>query len=304
MDFTSLPPEVNSARMYVGPGSAPMLAAAAAWDALASDLYSTASSYQSVVSMLTAGPWLGPAAASMVDAAAPYVAWTRTTATQAEQTANQARAAATAYETAFAETVPPPVVAANRSLLLALVAMNLFGQNTAAIAATEAQYAQMWAQDTGAMLGYASASSSATTLTPFASPSSNTDTGGSVGPGGRGRPGHRRLRRQRARRRFVDPAGARRGAQRADRNGGPGPRPRCPDPTAVARLPGGPQRHFRRPRDCRRRDSLPTQPWGPRPFPTTSAVFTRVSTPTTSSVAGRAYRLGPAWRQRRRRHFR
>ncbi|MGB9227519.1 PPE family protein, partial [Mycobacterium sp.] len=178
MDFTSLPPEINSARMYVGPGSAPMLAAAAAWDALASELYSTASSYQSVVTVLTTGTWLGPAAASMLDAAAPYVAWTRITATQAEQTANQARAAATAYETAFAETVPPPVVAANRSLLVALVATNLFGQNTTAIAATEAQYAEMWAQDTGAMLGYASASSSATSLTPFTSPSSNTDAGG------------------------------------------------------------------------------------------------------------------------------
>ncbi len=181
MDFTSLPPEINSARMYVGPGSAPMLAAAAAWDALAFELYSTESSYQSVVTVLTAGPWLGPAAASMIAAAAPYVAWTRITATQAEQTANQARAAATAYETAFAETVPPPVVAANRSLLLALVATNLFGQNTAAIAATEAQYAEMWAQDTGAMLGYASASSSATTLTPFTSPSSSTDAGGHAG---------------------------------------------------------------------------------------------------------------------------
>jgi PPE-repeat protein len=181
MDFTSLPPEINSARMYVGPGSAPMLAAAAAWDALASELYSTASSYQSVVTVLTTGTWLGPAAASMLDAAAPYVAWTRITATQAEQTANQARAAATAYETAFAETVPPPVVAANRSLLLALVATNLFGQNTAAIATTETQYTEMWAQDTGAMLGYASASSSATTLTPFASPSSSTSTGGQAG---------------------------------------------------------------------------------------------------------------------------
>ncbi|MGB9307265.1 MAG: PPE domain-containing protein [Mycobacterium sp.] len=181
MDFTSLPPEINSARMYVGPGSAPMLAAAAAWDALASELYSTASSYQSVVTVLTTGTWLGPAAASMLDAAVPYVAWTRITATQAEQTANQARTAAAAYETAFAETVPPPVVAGNRSLLLALVATNLFGQNTTAIAATEAQYAEMWAQDTGAMLGYASASSSATSLTPFTSPSSNTSTSAQPG---------------------------------------------------------------------------------------------------------------------------
>ncbi|WP_264069201.1 PPE family protein, partial [Mycolicibacter terrae] len=32
MDFGMLPPEVNSGRMYVGPGSSPMMAAATAWD--------------------------------------------------------------------------------------------------------------------------------------------------------------------------------------------------------------------------------------------------------------------------------
>ena len=47
MDFALLPPEVNSARMYAGPGSGPMLAASAAWDGLAADLESTAASYQS-----------------------------------------------------------------------------------------------------------------------------------------------------------------------------------------------------------------------------------------------------------------
>ncbi len=34
MDFGALPPEINSARMYAGPGSGPMLAAASAWDVL------------------------------------------------------------------------------------------------------------------------------------------------------------------------------------------------------------------------------------------------------------------------------
>lgn len=118
MDFAALPPEINSARMYTGPGAAPMLAAGMAWDALAAALHSAATSYQSEVAALTGGPWLGPSAAAMAAAAAPYVTWTRTTAAQAEQTANQAKAAAAAYEAAFAETVPPPVIAANRSLLI------------------------------------------------------------------------------------------------------------------------------------------------------------------------------------------
>ncbi len=181
MDFAMFPPEINSGRMYAGPGSGRMLAAAAAWDGVAAELYSTATSYQSVISGLTAGPWLGPSSASMAAAAAAYVAWMSATAAQAEQTAAQAKAVAAAYETAFAATVPPPVIAANRSLLMALIATNVLGQNTPAIAATETQYAEMWAQDAGAMYGYAGSSASATTLTPFTPPAPTTNPGGLAG---------------------------------------------------------------------------------------------------------------------------
>jgi PPE-repeat protein len=179
MDFAILPPEVNSGRIYAGPGSGPMLAAAAAWDQLATELQSAAASYGSVISELSAGPWLGAAAASMTSAAGPYVAWMRSTAGQAEQTAIQAKSAAAAYEVTFAATVPPPVIEANRALLQALVATNLLGQNSAAIASTEALYAEMWAQDATAMYGYAGASASATTLTPF-TPAPQTTTGSSA----------------------------------------------------------------------------------------------------------------------------
>ena len=178
LDYAALPPEINSGRMYVGAGSGPLLAAVAAWDGLASELSLAASSYQSTVSELTGGAWLGPASVSMAAAAAPYVGWMNATAAQAEQTADQARAAAAAYEAAFSAHVPPPLIAANRSLLMSLVATNIVGQNTPAIAATEAQYAQMWAQDAAAMYGYAGASAAATTLTPFTSPTQNTDPAG------------------------------------------------------------------------------------------------------------------------------
>lgn len=150
MDYGALPPEVNSGRMYVGAGSGPMLAAAAAWDGLAIELYTTAASYGSLIAELT-GAWLGPASATMAAASAPYVAWLTATAAQAEQTAVQAKAAAGAYEAAFAMTVPPPVIAANRAQLMMLIATNFFGQNLPAIAATEAHYAEMWAQDAAAM---------------------------------------------------------------------------------------------------------------------------------------------------------
>ena len=178
MDFAMLPPEVNSGRMYAGPGSGPMVAAATAWDGLAAELQSTSASYESVISELSGGSWLGPSSASMAAAAAPYVEWMTTAAAQAEQTATQAKAAAAAYEAAFAMTVPPAVITANRTLLMTLIATNIFGQNTAAIAATETDYAEMWAQDTAAMYGYAGSSAAASTLTPFTSPPPTTNPAG------------------------------------------------------------------------------------------------------------------------------
>jgi PPE-repeat protein len=168
IDFGALPPEINSARMYAGPGIGSMLAAAAGWDGLAAELQSGAAAYGSVISGLTTGPWVGPSSMAMAAAVAPYVAWMSATAGQAELAAGQAQAAAAAYEGALAMTVPPPVIAVNRAQLTMLVATNLFGQNTPAIAATEAQYAEMWAQDAAAMYGYAASSAGASQLTPFA----------------------------------------------------------------------------------------------------------------------------------------
>ncbi|OBI44760.1 hypothetical protein A5707_02480 [Mycobacterium kyorinense] len=183
MDYGAFPPEFNSARMYAGGGAGSLMAAASAWDGLAAELNAAAASYSSVISGLTGNTWLGAGSASMAAAAAPYAAWMSTTATQAETTASQARAAAAAYEAAFAMTVPPPVIAANRSLLMSLVATNVLGQNTPAIAATEAHYSEMWAQDAAAMYGYAAASAAATKVDPFTPPQQNTNPAGLAGQG-------------------------------------------------------------------------------------------------------------------------
>jgi PPE-repeat protein len=174
-DFGALPPEINSGRMYAGPGAESIMVAATAWDELAAELGMAASSYNSVITELTSSPWVGPSSAAMVSAVAPYVSWMSTAAGLAEESAAQARAAAGAFEAAFAMTVPPPVIVANRVLLATLVATNFFGQNTPAIMATEAQYMEMWAQDAAAMYGYAASSAAATVLTPYQSPP-NTST--------------------------------------------------------------------------------------------------------------------------------
>ncbi|MGD1257473.1 PPE family protein [Mycobacterium seoulense] len=180
LDFGALPPEINSGRMYVGAGSGPLLAAAAAWDELATELQAAGASYSSAVEALATGPWTGPSSIAMAAAAAPYVAWINATGAQAEATGAQAKLAAGAYEAAFAATVPPPVIAANRALLATLIATNILGQNTPAIAATEAQYMEMWAQDAAAMYGYAASSATASQLTPFAEPPQTTNQ--SAGP--------------------------------------------------------------------------------------------------------------------------
>lgn len=182
MDFAALPPEINSSRMYSGPGTGPILAAAAAWDQLANDLNSSAASYRSVVAGLTTDGWRGPSSMMVSNAVAPYMAWMHSTAAQAEQTAIQAKTAAAAYQTAFTMTVPPALVAANRTQLMSLIAGNFFGQNSPAIAATEADYDRMWAQDAGAMYSYNASSAAASKLTPFTNAPPTTNQAATAAP--------------------------------------------------------------------------------------------------------------------------
>lgn len=177
VDFGSLPPEINSTRIYLGAGAGPLLAVAAAWDGLAGELFAAAAAYAGTLSAVAAD-WLGPSAQLMAQAAIPFVIWLQDAAVRAEQTGAQAKSAAIAYEAAFAMTVPPEVVAANRMLEATLVATNFFGQNTPAIAATDALYAEMWMQDATAMYAYAGASTAASQLTPFSPPPPVTDPSG------------------------------------------------------------------------------------------------------------------------------
>jgi PPE-repeat protein len=178
IDFGALPPEINSTRMYAGPGPLSLTAAAVAWDGLAAELHGAASLYRTVIAGLTSQRWMGPSSLAMASAFAPYMAWMAGAAARAAETAGQARLAVEVYESAFAMTVPPPAVAANRAQLAVLVATNFFGQNTAAIAATEAEYAEMWAQDAAAMYEYAAGSAAASSVTQFSPAPQVTNEGG------------------------------------------------------------------------------------------------------------------------------
>jgi PPE-repeat protein len=166
MSFSLIPPEINSALMYQGAGSGPLLEAAAAWDGLAADLEATATQYQTAITNLTTGTWLGPSSAHMAAASQPYIAWLQSTAAEAAQTGTQAKAAAGAYQTAYASMVPPPVISANRAELTTLVSNNFLGQNTGAIAQNEAEYLDMWIQDALGMDTYQANSTGASAALP------------------------------------------------------------------------------------------------------------------------------------------
>ena len=180
VDFGALSPEINSARMYMGPGASSLQVAASAWNGLAAELQSAAQGYETTITQLASDSWNGPASAAMSTAAQPFISWLQETSAQAEQAAAQAQAAVAAYEQAFAATVAPPLIAANRAETAAATQANVFGQYTALIAQLEAQYGEMWAQDAAAMYGYAGQSASATQVTPFATPAQTTNPAGTA----------------------------------------------------------------------------------------------------------------------------
>ncbi len=193
LEFAFLPPEINSALIFGGAGAGSLFAAASAWADLASNLASSASSFNDVISGLTSGQWTGPSAEAMSQAAGPYLQWLNTAISHAEGSATQANAAASAFETAFAATVHPAAVTANRMTLMTLIATNFLGQNTPAIFAIELEYIEMWAQDVAAMFGYHAGAASVASALPSitAAPTSSaglfttplTGLGSIFGPG-------------------------------------------------------------------------------------------------------------------------
>ncbi len=167
MNFATLPPEINSGRMCAGPGSGSMTKAAAAWDKLAARLYARLADYRSVTSKL---------AAAWQNAATPYIEWLDATAARAAHAATQAKTAASAFESALAAVVPPPVIEANRAQRISLASTNCLGQLSPAIADVEAEYDRMWVRGAAAMNAYAGASADAAIVTPFSSPAATAVT--------------------------------------------------------------------------------------------------------------------------------
>ncbi len=184
IDFGAQPPEINSTRMYAGPGPESLVAAAAAWQALAAGLLASGTGMAITTGALTAGSWTGPSSAMMGISSAQFVAWVLTTAANAEKAAALASGAVGAYDTAFAATIPPWEVERNQITTATLIATNFFGVNSAAIAASEAQYQEYWAQDASAMYSYAAqnqAIAASLAAPPFFPAVPNTNPAGLAG---------------------------------------------------------------------------------------------------------------------------
>ncbi|ALL56307.1 PPE family protein [Mycobacterium haemophilum DSM 44634] len=153
LDFSAYPPEVNATRMYFGAGAGSIVAAATQWSDLATQLSTTAEGVQSVLQTLLPS-FRGVAAEALTRRVGPYVEWLTTTAASAQRIAIQLGAAAKAYETARATTVPPLTVYANRAQTIALKAFNWFGQFSTMIADKDADYDRMWDENATAMATY------------------------------------------------------------------------------------------------------------------------------------------------------
>ena len=150
----ALPPEINTSRLMLGAGSAPMLQAASAWEAFALSLEVQADELAASLAQLAA-TWTGAASERAISAITPAVLWMRTTSLQAHKRALQAAAQATAHATALAETPPIPEIEENHVTHAVLEATNFLGINTVPIGLNEEDYfVRMWNQAAAAMDAY------------------------------------------------------------------------------------------------------------------------------------------------------
>jgi PPE-repeat protein len=149
--WVALPPEVNTARLMLGAGPAPMLQAAAGWEGLALLLETQADELAASLSNL-ASLWSGMASERAIQATMPTIMWLRTTSAQAMKRALQAANQANSYTVAMATTPPLPEIEQNHITHGVLEATNFLGVNTVPIGVNEADYfVRMWNQAAGAM---------------------------------------------------------------------------------------------------------------------------------------------------------
>lgn len=152
--YWGIPPEINAFRLtMLGAGPTAHVPVVAAYTDAAA-VHMEQSVQQAVTTMATAPSFVGSGGAGMVSSATPMSAWIGSAGAHAGAAAATVQGAMAGYSAAVTSTIPHPVVIENRLRQAVLVATNLLGQNTPAIAETETEYGEFWTQNASAMMGY------------------------------------------------------------------------------------------------------------------------------------------------------
>ena len=168
MLWHAMPPELNTARLMAGAGPAPMLQAAAGWEALAGALETQALELSAALVSLNAS-WTGMSSERAIAATTPMVVWLQTAAQQAQERAMRATAQAASYTKALAMTPSLPEIATNHITNAVLTATNFLGINMVPIGLNETDYfVRMWNQAAAVMDIYLVETIANTTFEPLA----------------------------------------------------------------------------------------------------------------------------------------
>ena len=165
----AFPPEVNTSRLMAGAGPAPMMQAAAGWEALALALETQADELAASLASL-AQMWQGMGSERAIQAHMPMVIWLRMLALQAMKRGLQAAAQAGAYSTALATTPPLAEIELNHITHAVLEGTNFLEINRVPITLNELDYVRMWDQAAVVMSSYEFETTVNATFEPVAPP--------------------------------------------------------------------------------------------------------------------------------------